>query len=241
MAAQSPDANKPPPTEEPELHIETIGSSEPALQERPDLHQQRDAYALCPCGRPGDEHRIYLHVAALDNILDHVRAELRREVGGILVGSFSTCAGHLVTDIREAIRAPETRAGVTHVTFSHETWAAINATMDSDFAEHRIVGWYHSHPNFGIFLSAQDVFTHDNFFDYDGHVALVVDPRRHQVGAFTKREGRVVPAPGLWIAAPRAQAQAPQRYARMLHYAAVRGARTGGLLGRLRSLWPWSR
>jgi proteasome lid subunit RPN8/RPN11 len=235
MTAQSPDPNKQPPGEEPELHIETIGSWEPVLEERLDLHQQREVYALAASGRPGDMPRIYVHVEALESILEHVRGDLRREVGGVLVGNFFTCSGHHVTDIRTVIRAPQTRAGVTHVTFSHETWAAINATMDSDYAEHRIVGWYHSHPNFGIFLSAQDVFTHENFFDYDGHVALVVDPRRHQIGAFTKREGRVTPAPGFWIAAPRGQAQAPQRYARMLHYAAGRNA-GGGALAWLRGL-----
>jgi proteasome lid subunit RPN8/RPN11 len=236
MAAQSPDPRRGPPDEEPDLHIETIGSWEPVLKELPDLHQQRDAYALAACGRPGDTPKIYVHASALESILDHVRGDMHREVGGVLVGSFTTWNGHNVTDVRTVIRAPQTRASVTHVTFSHETWAAINATMDSDFAEHRIVGWYHSHPNFGIFLSSQDVFTHDNFFDYEGHVALVIDPRRHQIGAFTKREGRVVPAPGLWIAAPKDHSQAPQRYARMLHYAAEGSRRDAGPLGWLRRL-----
>jgi len=78
------------------------------------------------------------------------------------------------------------------------------------------------------------VFTHDYFFDYEGHVALVVDPCRHQIGAFTKREGRVLPAPGFWIAAPSDRPELPKRYARMLNYAV--GNKRRGPWGFLRQL-----
>lgn len=218
MAAQSPDPETQPSPQEPDLDIETPGVWCPPLEELPDLHRQRNAYALCACGRPGNQPKIYVHTEALEKIISHVCSDLQHEVGGVLVGDFFTCAGRHVTDIRTVIPALQTRAGVTHVTFSHETWAAINAQMDSSPTEYRIVGWYHSHPNFGVFLSSQDVFTHENFFDYEGHVALVFDPHRHQIGAFTKREGRVVPTPGFWIAAPRDNTEGPKRYARMLHY-----------------------
>ena len=43
------------------------------------------------------------------------------------------------------------------VTFTHETWNKINAEMDSRFAHLAIVGWYHSHPDFGVFLSDRDL------------------------------------------------------------------------------------
>ena len=40
----------------------------------------------------------------------------------------------------------------------------------------RIVGWWHSHPNFGCFLSTTDVETQSFFFPESYQVALVVDP-----------------------------------------------------------------
>jgi len=46
---------------------------------------------------------------------------------------------------------------------------------DSDI-QLRIVGWWHSHPSFGVFLSATDIATQDFFFPESYQVALVVDP-----------------------------------------------------------------
>ena len=47
-----------------------------------------------------------------------------------------------------------------------------------------IVGWYHTHPDFGIFLSGHDLFIHRNFFDQPLQVAYVVDPIRQTRGFF---------------------------------------------------------
>ena len=38
------------------------------------------------------------------------------------------------------------------------------------------MGWIHTHPNFGIFLSEYDRFVHENFFSEEYQVAYVVDP-----------------------------------------------------------------
>ncbi len=40
----------------------------------------------------------------------------------------------------------------------------------------RIVGWWHSHPGFGCFLSKTDLHTQEFFFPQSYQVALVVDP-----------------------------------------------------------------
>ena len=47
-----------------------------------------------------------------------------------------------------------------------------------------IVGWYHSHPGFGIFLSEHDRFIHRHFFGEPGQIALVIDPLAHVEGLF---------------------------------------------------------
>ena len=52
------------------------------------------------------------------------------------------------------------------------------------FANARIVGWYHTHPDFGIFLSDYDVFIHQHFFSGPGQIALVIDPVRKLEGVF---------------------------------------------------------
>ena len=54
--------------------------------------------------------------------------------------------------------------GGTHVTFTQDTWEHIYQIKDRDYPDARIVGWYHSHPGFGVFLSDHDTFIHKNFF-----------------------------------------------------------------------------
>ncbi len=49
----------------------------------------------------------------------------------------------------------------------------------------RRIGWWHSHPDFGCFLSNIDLFTHRALF-YESHeVALVIDQIRHEFKFFT--------------------------------------------------------
>jgi proteasome lid subunit RPN8/RPN11 len=49
----------------------------------------------------------------------------------------------------------------------------------------RIVGWWHSHPDFGCFLSSVDLITQKHFFHRSFQVALVVDPIRNEFEFFT--------------------------------------------------------
>ena len=47
----------------------------------------------------------------------------------------------------------------------------------------RIVGWYHSHPGYGIFMSETDLATHGKLLQFSPFViALVVDPEINQFG-----------------------------------------------------------
>ncbi|MFX1419419.1 MAG: Mov34/MPN/PAD-1 family protein [Promethearchaeota archaeon] len=52
----------------------------------------------------------------------------------------------------------------------------------------RIVGWWHSHPNFGCFLSGTDLHTQKYFFPEYYQVALVVDPIRDEFKFFVLDE-----------------------------------------------------
>ena len=52
----------------------------------------------------------------------------------------------------------------------------------------RIVGWWHSHPDFGCFLSNTDLKTQKYFFPESYQVALVVDPIRNELEFYTLAE-----------------------------------------------------
>jgi hypothetical protein len=70
------------------------------------------------------------------------------------------------------------------VTFTQDTWEHIYKVKDEEYSESRIVGWYHSHPGFGIFLSEHDAFIHRNFFSAREQIAWVYDPHNDEEGFF---------------------------------------------------------
>ena len=61
--------------------------------------------------------------------------------------------------------------------------AEINRELDK-CPELDVLGWYHSHPRIGIFLSRADIFIHREFFNHPNQVALVVDPYTMKKGFY---------------------------------------------------------
>jgi hypothetical protein len=47
-----------------------------------------------------------------------------------------------------------------------------------------MVGWYHTHPDWGVFLSSMDLFICEHFFNKPLDVAIVLDPIREERGIF---------------------------------------------------------
>jgi proteasome lid subunit RPN8/RPN11 len=141
-----------------------------------------------------------------EQVRAHVDSDLEREVGGFLVGTLRDGRARVELAI-PALRAEGHRANVT---FTHEVWDDVLATLDREHPELNLVGWYHSHPGFGIFLSEYDQFIHQNFFPADGMVALVVDPHTGAQGWFGSEGGEVVRLDGPeGVSTPRDRPSAP--------------------------------
>lgn len=117
----------------------------------------------------------------------HAEGCLDREVGGVLLGTITEAGA----EIEVALPALKADGHRTHVTFTHEVWEEIHQIVDRDHPGRRIVGWYHSHPGFGIFLSEYDLFIQRNFFSGEHQVALVVDPHAGTLGWFGWEAGEV--------------------------------------------------
>jgi proteasome lid subunit RPN8/RPN11 len=54
---------------------------------------------------------------------------------------------------------------------------------EEEFPDSIIAGWWHSHPDLGVFLSSVDIKTME-MYDQKFHVALVVDPVRNERAFF---------------------------------------------------------
>ena len=90
----------------------------------------------------------------------------------------------------EARPATLAQGDLGQLTFGHEAWQEV---LQEQCEGHRVVGWYHSHPGFGVFLSEQDKFIQRHFFDQPWQVALVLDPVQGVWGLYGWGAGEIVP------------------------------------------------
>lgn len=127
-------------------------------------------------------------------IRQHSRSSMKAEVCGVLIGSNENDDRTTVTACIAGINAAQ---GGTHVTFTQDTWEHIYKIKDREFPDDKIVGWYHSHPGFGVFLSEHDMFIQENFFSRPHQIAWVYDPHTDEEGCFGWVNGKVEKLSGI--------------------------------------------
>ena len=135
--------------------------------------------------------------SALDAIHLHGQTRTDVELCGVLLGTGCRDAHGPYLLVEHAIPGTSASSRSTNVTFTADTWQQIQTVMDRDFPDKKMVGWYHTHPGFGIFLSGMDVFICDNFFNLPWQVAFVYDPIGGDEGNFVWRGGRPIREPVL--------------------------------------------
>ncbi|MGI8939458.1 MAG: Mov34/MPN/PAD-1 family protein [Iamia sp.] len=143
-----------------------------------------------PTGPPArDLPTVAISASVVRAISDHVSADTAVEYGGVLVGRFDE--GRAALRVNAAIPARRATSQTSSLTFTHEAWEDINDTLDRDHPDLSIVGWYHSHPSFGIFLSEYDRFIQSNFFSQPWQIAYVEDPVLGERGLFGWQGGDI--------------------------------------------------
>src|SRR5262245_2722532 len=172
-----------------------------AAVESPDIRQLQGESLPAgdfPVGGRQD-YRVFFAPAVHQQIWKHASENVALEICGVLVGTWQRDAAGPFVTITDIIRCDSAKSGVAQVTFTHESWTKINAEMDTRLSAYKIVGWYHSHPDFGIFLSDRDIFIHQHFFSGAGQIAHVVDPVRKIEGVFAWQAGKPVLRPHFWV------------------------------------------
>ncbi len=135
-------------------------------------------------------------------VLAHGARDPEVEICGVLVGRVATDRHGCFVQVTHAIEGVGAAEQGAHVTFTHDTWNHINAEMDrlhSGPEGRRIVGWYHTHPDFGVFLSDMDLFIHQNFFAQSWQLAYVYDPLSGNEGLFRLVDGKLCSADRYWL------------------------------------------
>ncbi len=161
---------------------------------------EETGYYIHEHGEISDENLlIYVSNEVITRIKKHAIEDTNRELGGLLVGEVNESNGKNYINITASIRAQHTGHSGASVTFTHETWDQVYRTMDQEHPDEIILGWYHTHPNFGVFLSGDDLFIHRNFFNQRWLVAFVIDPVRNHSGFFNWKRDEIVKSNGYYI------------------------------------------
>jgi proteasome lid subunit RPN8/RPN11 len=143
--------------------------------------------------------RVAFERAAYAEIVAHAKESLEAEICGVLVGTECVDDEGPFVHVEAVVRGSEAQEGSVHVTFTQQTWNAIHATMDREYPKLQIVGWYHSHPGFGVEFSEMDAFIQQNFFPGPTRIGLVTDPLGGEVAICINRDDAVRYVPRLWV------------------------------------------
>lgn len=146
-----------------------------------------------------EEKSIYISIKAYNKVHDFTKNKFDNESGGLLIGEYVEAFSAISIVIHDFIEAKYTEATKTTLTFTHKTWEYLHSEIDKNYENAKIVGWIHTHPGFGIFLSDYDKFIQNNFFNDENQVAYVVDPIQKLEGFFTIINGNLQKCKGFYI------------------------------------------
>jgi proteasome lid subunit RPN8/RPN11 len=158
---------------------------------------QRELRALTPA-REG-RYQVAILQAVMDDIHAHGQATSDVEVCGVLLGNVYHDSKGPWCLIDASVRGNFSSGKQTQVTITSETWTHVNEVRDRQFPDKKFIGWYHTHPGFGIFLSGMDDFIQVNWFGEPWQIALVYDPKSKEEGVFVWRAGKTINEPFLIV------------------------------------------
>merc|ERR1711881_193673 len=118
--------------------------------------------------------QIYISSLALLKMLKHGRAGVPMEVMGLMLGEYVDAYTVRVIDV---FAMPQSGTGVSVEAVDPVFQAKMLDMLKQTGRPEMVVGWYHSHPGFGCWLSGVDINTQQSFEALsDRAVAVVVDP-----------------------------------------------------------------
>ena len=125
--------------------------------------------------------KVVLSQLALRQIEGHSVSDLRRELGGVLLGHATQSTLTIRVHVAAAIPIQSDDHGPVHFTFNADAWAQLHLDRAERYPQLDVVGWYHTHPDLGVFYSADDIVVHSAAFVLPWQVGLVLDPVRNEM------------------------------------------------------------
>ncbi|EPE09496.1 26s proteasome regulatory subunit rpn11 [Ophiostoma piceae UAMH 11346] len=117
---------------------------------------------------------VYISSLALLKMLRHGRAGVPMEVMGLMLGEFVDDFTVRVVDV---FAMPQSGTGVSVEAVDPVFQTKMMEMLRQTGRPESVVGWYHSHPGFGCWLSSVDIHTQQSFEQLTPRsVAVVIDP-----------------------------------------------------------------
>jgi len=147
-----------------DIQFGDLEHSQPERGLRPD---QDAHFATCPVGTLEDgELLIFVDLDVMRDMEAHAQSNTNVELGGVMLGRQSVDdQGRPFVTITDSLRAEHYEATKGSFKFTHETWSQISRQRDQFRPDLEMVGWYHTHPGWSVFLSGMDLFICNNFFN----------------------------------------------------------------------------
>uniref|UniRef100_A0A1I7Z2Y4 MPN domain-containing protein n=1 Tax=Steinernema glaseri TaxID=37863 RepID=A0A1I7Z2Y4_9BILA len=123
---------------------------------------------------PDTSETVYISSLALLKMLRHGRSGVPMEVMGLMLGEFTDEYTIKVVDV---FAMPQSGTGVSVEAVDPVFQTKMLDMLKRTGRGEMVVGWYHSHPGFGCWLSSVDIATQQSFEALSERaVAVVIDP-----------------------------------------------------------------
>lgn len=129
----------------------------------------------------GDGLDIIVRGPVLIQIEEHMAANPLTPCGGVVIGNASPKANLVLVTAALPVDLANDAA---HFGFTDSVWQALVDRVSATYRNQRIVGWYHSRPGQGVYMSHADRATHSTLFSHVWQVAYVYDHEAQARGFF---------------------------------------------------------
>jgi proteasome lid subunit RPN8/RPN11 len=137
---------------------------------------------------------VFIEHGCMQAMEAHARADVLNEQAGIVCGhAYVDTSGQPYLAVTSVLPA-ETANSPVHFRFHPGSWEQLWTRIKDGSA---ILGWYHSHPGMGVFLSGTDLRTQQLHFAAPWQIAVVLDPVSRETAIFHGAEGRKLPPENL--------------------------------------------
>lgn len=136
-------------------------------------------------GKAGPFPRLVFREEVMGQIDQFARTRPNGEHGGFLIGRKRNLKSLEEYEIlvERFVPIPQ-RDEASRLVISAEHWDTVSQALEKAGGNEKIVGWVHTHPGFGVFLSSFDKDQHERFFPEPWQVAYVIDTHSQNRAAY---------------------------------------------------------